>query len=92
MEKYLADGHARRVPHKELHVKDRPLWHLPHHHTLNKPGKTRVVFDCAAKYRGTSFNDQLLKGPDLTNSILGVLNRFREDSVALSADNECMFH
>ncbi|XP_074608716.1 uncharacterized protein LOC141863136 [Acropora palmata] len=92
MEKYLADGHARRVPPEELHVKNRPLWCLPHHHVLNKPGKTRVVFDCEAKYRGTSLNDQLLTGPDLTNSILGVLTRFREDRVALSADIECMFH
>ncbi|XP_068720606.1 uncharacterized protein [Montipora capricornis] len=92
MEKYLADGHARRVPPEELHVKDRPLWYLPHHHVLNKPEKTRVVFDCAAKYRGTSLNDQLLTGPNLTNSVLGVLTRFREDRVALSADIECMFH
>ena len=92
MEKYLADGHARRVPPEELHVKDRPLWYLCHHHVLNKPEKTRVVFDCAAKYRGTSLNDQLLTGPDLTNSILGVLTRFREDRVALSADIKCMFH
>ena len=56
MEKYLSDGHARRVPPEELHVKDRPLWYLPHHHVLNKPGKTRVVFYCAAKYRGSSLN------------------------------------
>ena len=92
MEKYLADGHARRVLPEELHVKDRPLWYLPHHPVLNRPGKTRVVFDCAAKYRGTSLNDQLLTGPDLTNSILGVLTRFREDRIALSVDIEYMFH
>ena len=54
--------------------------------------KTRIVFDCAAKYRGTSLNDQLLTGPDLTNSVAGVLTRFREEEVALSADIECMFH
>lgn len=41
---------------------------------------------------GTSLNDQLLTGPDLTNSIVGVLMRFREEQVALSADIECMFH
>ena len=55
---------------------------------LNKPGKTRVVFDCAAKHKGTSLNDQLLTGPDLTNSIVGVPMRFREEQVALSADIE----
>ena len=79
MESYLVEGHARRVPDDELVVVDKPLWYLPHHPVLNKPGKTRVVFDCAAKFRGTSLNDQLLSGPDFTNSIVSVLARFRED-------------
>ena len=89
---YLAMGHARRVPLEEINVQDKPLWYLPHHPVLNKPGKTRVVFDCAAKHKGTPLNDQLLTGPDSTNSIVGVLMRFREEQVALSADIECMFH
>ena len=88
MERY----HAKRVPPEVLHVKGKPLWYLPHHHVLNKSGKTRVVFHCAANYRGTSLNEQLLTGPDLTNSILGVLTRFRKDRVALPADIEFMFH
>ena len=92
MEQYLTMGHARRVPLNEVRVQDKPLWYLPHHPVQNKPGKTRIVFDCAAKYRGTSLNDQLLTGPDLTNSVAGVLTRFREEEVALSADIECMFH
>ena len=91
MEQYLTMGHARRVPLNEVRVQDKPLWYLPHHPVQNKPGKTQIVFDCAAKYRGTSLNDQLLTGPDLTNSVAGVLTRFREE-VALSADIECMFH
>ena len=93
MEEYIAKGHARKVPLNEVHVDDkRPLWYLPHHPVLNKPGKTRVVFDCAVKYGGTSLNAQLLIGPDLTNSIVGVLMRFREERVALLAGIECMFH
>ena len=92
IEQYLSKGHARRVPLNEINVEDKPLWYLPHHPVLNKPGKTRVVFDYAAKHMGTSLNDQLLTGPDLTNSIVGVLMRFREEQVALSADIECMFH
>ncbi|XP_078357279.1 uncharacterized protein LOC144642164 [Oculina patagonica] len=69
-------------------------WYLPHHPVFSpqKPDKVRVVFDCSAKYCNTSLNDQLLQGPDLTNSLVGVLSRFREDHVALMSDVEAMFH
>ena len=33
-----------------------------------------------------------MKGPDLTNSLLGVLTRFRQDHVAVMADIQEMFH
>ena len=51
-----------------------------------------VVFDCAALFKWTSLNDQLLHGPDLTNNLFGVLQRFRQESVALVSDIEAMFH
>ena len=76
MADYIENGHAERVPDEELEVKDRPVWYLPHHpvtHPL-KPGKVRVVYDCAAKYGGTSLNQQLLQGPDQTNQLVGVLS------------------
>ena len=94
VEDCMIKGHAKRVPADELVIKDKPLWYLPRHPVFkpNKPGKTRVVFDCAAKFRGMSLDDQLLSGPDLTNSIVGVLTRFRQDQVALAADVEAMFH
>ena len=57
-----------------------------------KPNKVRVVFDCAARFRETSLNDQLLQGPDLMNNLTGVLLRFRQERVALVADVEQMFH
>ncbi|XP_041458034.1 uncharacterized protein LOC121410188 [Lytechinus variegatus] len=57
-----------------------------------KPGKIRVVFDCSAKCNGISLNDHLLQGPDLTNGLLGVLCRFRQDDVAFMADIKSMFH
>jgi hypothetical protein len=69
-------------------------WYLPHHPVFHpqKPGKVRVVFDCSAKYGNTSLNDQLLQGPDLTNSLVGVLTRFREHPVAFMSDVEAMFY
>ena len=53
-------------------------WYVPHHEVYhpNKPGKIRVVFDCSAKFVGLSLNSMLYKGPDLTNSLVGVLTRF----------------
>ena len=69
-------------------------WYIPHHGVVHpaKPGKVCVVFDCSAECRGTSLNNQLISGPDLTNQLVGVMTRFREEQVAFIADVEAMFH
>ena len=41
---------------------------------------------------GESLNEKLYKGPDLTNSLVGVLTRFRKDRVAVMADIESMLY
>ena len=95
MDNLLEKGYAIKVLEEPLKASDdKILWYLPHHPVFNsnKPGKLRVVFDCAATYHGVSLNDQLLQEPDLTNSIVGVLTRFRQESIALMADIEAMFH
>ena len=51
-----------------------------------------MVFDCGVMYQGTSLNSELLQGPDLTNSLVGVLPRFRREPVVLMADIRSMFH
>ena len=58
-------------------------WSLP---PPKKPGKIRVVFDCSAEYKGETLNKHLLQGPDLTNKLVGVLSRFRQETVAFMAD------
>jgi len=91
---YLDNGYAVKIPEDDVQVSDKPVWYLPHHgvtHPL-KPEKLRVVYDCAAKYRQTSLNDQLFQGPNLTNSLVGVLTRFREKPIAVVADIEAMYH
>lgn len=69
-------------------------WYIQHHGVYHpkKPNNIRVVFDCSAKYKGTCLNDHLLQGPDLLNSLIGVLCRFREKPVAIMGDIERMFH
>jgi len=51
---YIDKGYAKRVPEEEIKVKNNPVWYLPHHPVIHpmKPGKVRVVFDCAARYKG----------------------------------------
>ena len=68
-------------------------WYIPHHPVLNphKPEKVRRVCNAAAKYQGVSLNDMLLTGPDLLQSLIGIIFRFREHEIALSADIEAMF-
>ena len=50
------------------------------------------MFDCSAEFHGTSFNKELLPGPDLTSQLVGALTRFRTEEVAFMADIEAMFH
>ena len=93
VEKLIAKGYAYEVPSHEI-SSGHPIWYLPHHGVYHpqKPGKIRVVFDCSAKFCGESLNDKLLQGPDLTNSLIGVLCRFRKEHIAFMADIEAMFH
>lgn len=93
MEDVITKGYAEKVPSKDLHPNDGKLWYIPHHGVYHKRKKTlRVVFDCTSSYKGTSLNNELLQGPDLTNSLIGVLLRFRQEQVAIMADIEGMFH
>ena len=69
------------------------VWYLPHHPVISKqkPDKIRRVTNAASKYKGTSLNDTLLTGPDLLCNLHGLLLRFRQYSVAITADIEAMF-
>jgi len=80
----IAKGYAQRVPDELLTPKPGKVCYLPHHGVYHprKPEKIRVVFDCSSKFQGVSLNDCLMQGPDLTNSLVGVQTRFREDPVA----------
>ncbi|XP_077369860.1 uncharacterized protein LOC144014155 [Festucalex cinctus] len=69
-------------------------WYLPIFGVYHprKPTQIRVVFDSSAQHHGISLNDVLLTGPDLNNTLLGVLLRFRREQVSVIADIEQMFH
>lgn len=93
MSDMLSKGYAVEVPTTQLNRKDGKQWYIPHHGVYHpQKKKLRVVFDCAASYQGVSLNSELLQGPDLTNSLIGVLTRFRQESIAFTADIEAMYH
>ena len=73
VEKYRAEGTSRQLPDDEL-ANLKPIWYLPHHAVWHprKPEESRVVFDCAAKSGRTSLNEQLLRGPENTSTLIGV--------------------
>lgn len=87
----LRQGHAEEAPDDG---KKGQTWLLPHFGVFHpkKPGKIRVVFDGSAKFKGQSINDHLLQGPDLMNTLLGILLRFRAKNIAIMCDIEKMFH
>lgn len=69
------------------------MCYIPHHGVYHpRKSKLRVVFDCGAKYKGTSLIDHLLQGPNLTSSLIGVLLKFRQEPVALMSDIKCTFY
>ena len=65
MQKMLENGHAERAPHL---TDDEECWFLPIFAVYHprKPGQARVVFDSSAQFNGSSLNEVLLTGPDLT--------------------------
>ncbi|XP_050413224.1 uncharacterized protein LOC126827753 [Patella vulgata] len=94
MSDIISKGYAEKVPADELHQDIGRVWYIPHHAVYHpkKPNKIRVVFDCNARFKEQSINDHLLKGPDLTNTLTGVLCRFRKESIAVICDIEQMFY
>ena len=89
----LENDYAEEVPKDKIEGQFGKVWYLTHFGVRHKQKKKlRIVFDCSLKYRGQSLNDNLLQGPDLTNSLVGVLLRFREGMFAFSADIKSMFY
>ncbi|XP_067373332.1 uncharacterized protein [Channa argus] len=91
MKKIFDLGHAEPAPPLN---KEKECWYLPIFGVYHprKPGQIRVVYDSSATHEGISLNSVLLSGPDLNNTLLGVLIRFRKEPVAVTADIQQMFY
>ena len=90
----VQNGYVRNLEEGELDAtEDERQWYVPHHPVINphKPEKVRRVCNAAAKYKVESLNDKLLTGLDLLQSLVGIIFKFREHQIALTADIEAMF-
>ncbi|XP_030841821.1 uncharacterized protein LOC115924137 [Strongylocentrotus purpuratus] len=78
MDKVLNKQYAERVPEDKFLREDGKMWFIPHHGVYHpQKQKIRVVYDCAASFKGKSLNDNLLQGPDLTNSLSRKLQSYQ---------------
>ena len=92
MKNIIEKGYAKKVALSRLKTEESKVWYLPQHGIYHpkKQDKIRVVFDCSCQYKGRSLNKELLQGPDMTNSLVGVLSRFQQEPIAFMADIEAM--
>ena len=69
-------GVARRLSQREITQYKDSVFYIPHAGVL-KPDSVstplRIVFNSSAKYLGHTLNEYWAKGPDVLNSLLGVL-------------------
>ena len=90
MKKVIDKGHAELAPP----LKKDECWYLPIFGVYHpkKPDQICGVFDSSAKFNDVSLNSVLMSGPDLTNSLLGILLHFRSHPVAITVDIEQTFY
>ena len=71
---YIKQGHTIKVTSEKSERPSCIINYLPHHgvRNINKPGRVRVVFDAAVKFKNTCLNNNILKGPVLLNNLFSV--------------------
>ena len=88
----IKNGHAEQVPDCEAQTNDSHAWYIPHHGIYHPKKAGKLPVDCSTVHNGESLNKHLFQGPDLTNTLVGILCRFRTEQIAFTCDIEQMFH
>jgi len=91
MKQLFTDGHAIVLTDEQVVGEVGRIWYL-NHHMVHSSGKDRVVFNCSGEFDHVSLNKLLLKGPTLSNSLIGVFLRFRNFQYALVGDVRKMYY
>ncbi|KAL0161852.1 hypothetical protein M9458_041248, partial [Cirrhinus mrigala] len=84
MNRLIQAGYVKEITADKAD-KSEESWYLAHHLIYHNE-KAHLVLNCSYVYKGTSLNEQLLPGPNLGPSLIGVLLRFRQHHVAISGD------
>ena len=95
IEDMVARRVARKLSDNEIYGYEGPIFYIPHTEVLKPDSSStplRIVFNSSAKYMNISLNEMWAKGPDVLNSLLGILLRFREDKVAFICDLAKMYN
>ena len=86
---------CRKVSKSELESYKGPIYYIAHHAVFKPESKStpcRIVFNSSANIKGHVLNDYYCKGPDMLNTLIGILIRFRENYIAIVGDVSKMFH
>lgn len=91
MKQMFKNTHAELPPTLKM---DEECWYLPLFGVYHpqKVDQIHVVFDSSEKHGDASLNEALFTGPDLNNSLLGVLVHFSKEPIAITADIQQMFY
>ena len=85
----------RELKKEEINEYKGPTFYVPHHEVYKEDSAStpvRLVINSSLKFRGKSFNDVLMKGPNTLNDLFGVQLRFRSYQIALVCDVAKMYH
>ena len=88
-------GVARNITKEEVEEYHGPIHYVSHHPVLKPQSEStpcQIVFNSSAAYSGHILNDYWAKGPQLLNSLVGILLRFRECEIAITDDTKKMYH
>ena len=96
MQDMVNRGVARMLSQEEIDSWKGPVFYISHLAVQNPKSTStpvRIVFNSSQVSKGVSLNSVLAKGPDnYINNIIGLLLRWREESVAFIGDIKKMFN
>ena len=90
-------GVARKLSQAQaaLDIYEGPKFYLSHHEVLKPDSEStpcRIVFNLSVNFKGHVLSDYRAKGPDMLNTLLEILIRFRENQIAMTGYIKKMDH